>query len=262
MNFITKQLKYIFWFPISSKPKVEVYQEKIRNLEWDCIKQYIEKESTFLDVGCGAGYSMKRAISDLQCNVYGVDPSPGSHGVGRYNKFDFHELPILKGTAENLPFESSNFDVVYCSHVLEHVNLEDRALEEMNRVMKKNGVLIIGMPTSTMSFVAFLSHFFFNFHVILYNAVNRYRFNRDFSLFRFLFIPKSHSYPNQKYIFYDLFHYRIKGWKKTVSKHFEITKIIKPGLYPYPDFIQWFPLIKRFNLTSSVFFICTKIKNK
>jgi hypothetical protein len=42
----------------------------------------------------------------------------------------------------------------------------------------------------------------------------------------------------------------------------ELTKIIEPGLYPYPDFIQWFPLIKRFNLTSSVFFICTKIKNK
>ena len=73
-----------------------------------------------------------------------------------------------------------------------------------------------------------------------------------------IFIPTSHSAPRAKYITYDLFHYRISNWKKTVGSIFKIKRMITPGLYPYPDYIQWFPLIKKGGLSSSVFFICTK----
>ena len=69
---------------ISPKNKVEKHQQIIRDTEWFEIKKYIPRESKFLDVGCGAGYSLMRASQDLNCEVEGIDADPGSHGVGRF----------------------------------------------------------------------------------------------------------------------------------------------------------------------------------
>ena len=251
-------LKSIFWYPISSKEQIELYQEGIRILEWDAIKQYIPKQASFLDVGCGAGYSMMKAYTELECKVQGIDPEPGAHGVGRYTDGLWKERPIIQGSAEYLPFPDASFDVVYSSHVLEHVNSEEYALQEMNRVLKPDGILIIGMPTSAMSLVALFSAWFFTTHISIYHFIRSIGSKEMFLRFIRIFIPTSHSAPRAKNITYDLFHYRISNWNKTVGSIFKIKRMITPGLYPYPDYIQWFPLIKKGRLSSSVFFICTK----
>jgi len=256
---IKKLLSSIFWSPISSKAKIEEYQEKIRELEWVAIKEFIPESSSFLDVGCGAGYSLMRAYTELNCEVLGIDPAPGEHGVGRFTSGIWKDRPILDGNAEDLPFESNTFDVVYSSHVLEHVVSEEKALTEMKRVLKPGGVLIIGMPTSTMSWVALISAWVFTTHISIYNLIVNGKGNKKFSNVIRIFIPTSHSFPRAKYITYDLNHYRVSNWKKIVSNKFEIYKVITPGLYPYPDYIQWFPLFKKCKISSSVFFIC---KNK
>jgi ubiquinone/menaquinone biosynthesis C-methylase UbiE len=251
-------LSDFFWFPITSKSKIEVYQERIRQLEWNAVKTFLKVDSTFLDVGCGAGYSLMKAYQEFHCQVQGIDPEPGAHGVGRFTENLWKERPIIQGNAENLPFEDDTFDIVYSSHVLEHVTNEDEALREMKRVLKPNGILIIGMPTAAMSWVALFSSWFFTTHISIYHFI-RSAFKKDvFTRFIRIFLPGSHSSPRAKHITYDLIHYRIKQWKKIVSKRFVINKVITPGLYPYPDYIQWFPFIKKGRLSSSVFFICSK----
>jgi ubiquinone/menaquinone biosynthesis C-methylase UbiE len=250
----------IFWFPFSTKNKIEKYQERIRQLEWDAIFQYIPKNAQFLDVGCGAGYSLMKAKNQLNCDIKGIDPEPGAHGVGRYTSEEWKSLPIIQGSAENLPYEDNSFDVVYSSHVLEHVNSEQQALDEMKRVLKPGGVLIIGMPTAAMSWVALLSAWLFTTHINIYHFIRSLGKKTAFKNFIRIFITTSHSFPRAKYSGYDLIHYCITNWKKTVENSFDIEKIITPGLYPYPDYIQWFPLIKIGRLSSSVFFIC-KIKD-
>lgn len=52
----------------------------------------------------------------------------------------------INGDIENLPFKDSTFDLFICSHVLEHVNDDAKALSELFRVTKKNGVGIIMAP--------------------------------------------------------------------------------------------------------------------
>jgi ubiquinone/menaquinone biosynthesis C-methylase UbiE len=250
----------IFWFPISSKNKIEKYQERIRQLEWDSIFQYIPENSSFLDVGCGAGYSLMKAHTELGCRVQGIDPAPGAHGVGRFTQDLWKERPIIEGSAEKLPFENHSFDVVYSSHVLEHVNSEQQALVEMKRVLKPGGVLIIGMPTAAMSWIGLITNLVFTTHINIYHFISSIGQKTAFKNFIRIFIPTSHSFPRAKYIGYDLTHYRITNWKKTVENAFVIEKIITPGLYPYPDYIQWFPLLKIGRMSSSVFFIC-KIKD-
>jgi hypothetical protein len=57
---------------------------------------------------------------------------------------------------------------------------------------------------------------------------------------------------------YDLMHYRIENWKRTIESVFTIKKIILPALYPYPQYRQFFNMKLNGKKSSSVFFICTK----
>jgi hypothetical protein len=47
---------------------------------------------------------------------------------------------------QNIPFPDSNFDVVICNHVLEHVDDDRMAMQEMLRVMKPGGFGIFQVP--------------------------------------------------------------------------------------------------------------------
>lgn len=47
---------------------------------------------------------------------------------------------------ENLSFPDEQFDLIFCIHVLEHIDNDQRAIKEIFRVTKKNGVAIISVP--------------------------------------------------------------------------------------------------------------------
>lgn len=248
----------IIYSTISSKEKVEKHQQIIRDAEWAQIENNIPKKSKFLDVGCGAGYSLMRASQDLNCEVEGIDADPGSHGVGRYIKNMVNAVSIKQGFAEDLPYANQSFDVVYSSHVLEHVNSESKSLQEMKRVLKDDGTLIIGMPTAAMAILNYFSDFMFTTHIKIYELLRNLFSNNLVKNLIKIFRINSHSFPRAKSIWHDLFHYRISKWEKTIKKEFEVKSIVKPCFYPYPDYPQFFKLHRNFFFSSSVFFICSK----
>src|SRR5688572_7586699 len=47
---------------------------------------------------------------------------------------------------QKLPFPDGTFDMIYCSHVLEHVPDDHLALRELFRVLKKGGLAVIMVP--------------------------------------------------------------------------------------------------------------------
>jgi len=55
-------------------------------------------------------------------------------------------LAMIKMDITNLQFEDNSFDVVLCSHVLEHVKNDKLALTEFLRVLKPNGWAIFQAP--------------------------------------------------------------------------------------------------------------------
>ena len=55
-------------------------------------------------------------------------------------------LPDVVASALDLPFEDGSFDTVTSTEVLEHVPDPLRALKEMHRVLRQDGVLIITVP--------------------------------------------------------------------------------------------------------------------
>ena len=58
------------------------------------------------------------------------------------------ESPMADVKADicQLPFESNDFDVILCNHVLEHIPDDQRALKELFRVMKPGGMGIFQIP--------------------------------------------------------------------------------------------------------------------
>lgn len=85
-----------------------------------------------LDVGAGSGKNM--TLLTPYGRVQGLDPFP-QNGTN-----------IIKGRAENLPFVSGRFDSVTAFDVLEHIEDEQAALQEMIRVLKPKGFLFLTVP--------------------------------------------------------------------------------------------------------------------
>tara|TARA_Y100000031_G_scaffold153650_1_gene199400 strand:+ start:1001 stop:1471 length:471 start_codon:yes stop_codon:yes gene_type:complete len=57
-------------------------------------------------------------------------------------KVNFKSASIL-----DLPFEDDKFDSVICSEVLEHIEDDQKAIQELYRVLKREGLLILTVPS-------------------------------------------------------------------------------------------------------------------
>ncbi len=95
-----------------------------------------------LDVGCGAGLSLIRLTGHREiARVVGLEPDPGALKLARrYGGFDLHQ-----GSALDLPFADSSFDVLTCFDVLQHLpDGGDRtASQEIVRVLRPGGVVVV-----------------------------------------------------------------------------------------------------------------------
>jgi ubiquinone/menaquinone biosynthesis C-methylase UbiE len=200
---------------------------------------------------------MLLAMNEKNCNVHGIDPQTGTLD----GKVSNNGLSIMQGVAEKILFEKGKFDVVFSSHVLEHVDDETKSLREISRVLKDNGVLVIGMPTSQMAWINLWTELLFTTHQRMFNFLfGRLSFiSTSHTPFINVFIPFSHSTHRAKTVLFDLKYYKIENWKKIIEKEFKIEKVILPAFYPYPKYRQFFKMKKNYKKSSSVFFICSKL---
>lgn len=88
------------------------------------------KNKKFLDIGCCDGALKKHIKSEW----YGMDIFEQS--IENYKKADLHELP----------YADNEFDILFCNHVLEHVLAPYICIQEMKRVVKTGGSVIVGVP--------------------------------------------------------------------------------------------------------------------
>ena len=52
----------------------------------------------------------------------------------------------VKADITDLPFEENTFDIIFCNHVLEHIQDDTKAMKELYRVMKKGGMGVFQIP--------------------------------------------------------------------------------------------------------------------
>lgn len=58
----------------------------------------------------------------------------------------FSPIVDVKADLLNLPFDDESFDVVFCNHVLEHIEDDQKAMSELYRVMRKGAWGIFQVP--------------------------------------------------------------------------------------------------------------------
>jgi len=56
---------------------------------------------------------------------------------------------MVKMDITNIQYPDDSFDVIYCSHVLEHVSEDRKAMRELNRVLKPDGWMVLLVPLTT-----------------------------------------------------------------------------------------------------------------
>ena len=58
----------------------------------------------------------------------------------------YSPIADVKADICNLPFEDNSFDIVFCNHVLEHIEDDKKAMSELYRVLKPGGMGIFQIP--------------------------------------------------------------------------------------------------------------------
>ena len=101
------------------------------------------KKGKVLDVGAGLGV----LLSELNSfEKYALECSEATIGQGRGI---YKNINWALGDAQQLPFDDNFFDLVISSHTLEHILNDKKAVEEMHRVLKARGQLILYLPSNS-----------------------------------------------------------------------------------------------------------------
>jgi hypothetical protein len=58
----------------------------------------------------------------------------------------YSPLSMIKADITDIPFKDEYFDVIFCSHVLEHIPDDGKAMSELYRVLKQDGWAILQVP--------------------------------------------------------------------------------------------------------------------
>ncbi|MFX0095702.1 MAG: class I SAM-dependent methyltransferase [Candidatus Hodarchaeota archaeon] len=110
----------------------------------DLRKQIIGSlKGLILEIGVGTGKNLPYYHS--QAHVIGIDISPGmlARANQKVSTFQGKELQLRLMNGEHLDFRDNSFDNIICTFVLCSVSDPIRAIEEMLRVLKKEGRLIL-----------------------------------------------------------------------------------------------------------------------
>jgi ubiquinone/menaquinone biosynthesis C-methylase UbiE len=107
----------------------------------DPVESYVSEDAVILDLGCGTGvFSQGLAIKSnnilaLDINVDVLKINQASPAVHR-----------ICADAQNIPIQNGTIDVVLCISSLEHIPNVYLAIDEINRILQNDGLLIVQLP--------------------------------------------------------------------------------------------------------------------
>lgn len=115
---------------------------KFFNDVFNICKQYLK--GRIIEVGCGSGEFLRIIKENTnECKIHGFDFSESA--VERCKKI-IPEGEFQKGDIYSMQYQDNLFDVVLCLEVLEHLEKPKIALNELKRICKKGGKIIITIP--------------------------------------------------------------------------------------------------------------------
>lgn len=137
------------------------YYEKDRYKEIFTIdrkKYYFERVKVFskilsgfkfnkvLDAGCGDGGLIKEMQKRWEIDAFGLDISKKGVQLALQKGIKAQVADLSKGIPVGNRGGDVLFDLIIANEIIEHLNSPDLFLKECRRLLKKNGLLIIGTP--------------------------------------------------------------------------------------------------------------------
>ncbi len=100
-----------------------------------CLRKVIPSHGIGIDIGIGTG----RFASELGIKI-GLDPALNMLSIAKKRG-----IYVINGIAEALPFKKGIFDFVLINTVLSFLENPISALKEIQRILRKNGYIILGI---------------------------------------------------------------------------------------------------------------------
>jgi ubiquinone/menaquinone biosynthesis C-methylase UbiE len=119
---------------------------RLRELEFILGIKFVN--SNQLVVGAGTGGLITVLKQSFFCEVYGVEPCAEEYEIvlDRCREVGISTDNIKKEGAEQMSFTNNQFDFIHCFTVLEHVQNIEKSIDEMIRVLKPGGMILISTP--------------------------------------------------------------------------------------------------------------------
>ncbi len=135
--------------------KIDFYNEKMKKYkkidnETEMRYKYamklagITSKASLLDIGCKyayLNYLLKK--NDLQANYFGVDIL--EEVLKNNEDYDSEHFKAADASKE-IPFPDNSFDYVFALEIIEHIDSPTILLNEVKRVLKKDGKFILSVP--------------------------------------------------------------------------------------------------------------------
>ena len=125
---------------------------------YDNLKSFA-KNSDILDYGCGIGPTIEKVINFNPKKIIGIDISDVSINKAK-EKFKNSEVKIelLVDNCEETKFKNNQFDLVYGLGILHHLEFS-KCMDEISRILKKNGSLLFIEPLGTNPIINLYRYF-------------------------------------------------------------------------------------------------------
>ena len=102
----------------------------------------LNKSADILDVGTSSGTNLRLLKGLGFTNYRGVDISPLAAQIATRKKLG----PVDIGDICELPYKNDTFDLILATDIIEHVDDDERALQELKRVLKPTGQILLTVP--------------------------------------------------------------------------------------------------------------------
>lgn len=133
-------MRQIFFPKVAIKGRVRVCLETLTALDL--------KDKYILDIGSSIGWLEKELLKFSPKKLVGLEPD--ARAVA-YSQKKVKKAEFIQASVSNIPIPDSTIDIAVMFDVLEHVPKKEEtlALREANRVLKRNGKLVLSTPHSS-----------------------------------------------------------------------------------------------------------------
>ena len=102
------------------------------------------KDKKVVDIACGEGYG-SFLMSKYAKNFTVIDIDEDTI-INANSKYKNNNLSYLQGDVSEIPLQSSTIDAVISFETIEHITKHDEMMQEIKRVLKPDGLLIMSSP--------------------------------------------------------------------------------------------------------------------